>query len=50
VLPTTVERALEAEARGKLTAVVEEAVCALVEDLGLDHAYDPGCRHGVHPM
>jgi hypothetical protein len=48
-LPTATKRALEAKARGKLGAVVEEAVCALIEDLGLDRAYDPGCHHGVQP-
>jgi hypothetical protein len=48
-LLTATERAPEAEARGKLPVVIEEAVCALVEDLGLDQAYDPSCRHGVQP-
>jgi hypothetical protein len=48
-LPTATERALEAKARGKLGAVVEEAVCALIEDLRLDRAYDPDCHHGVQP-
>jgi hypothetical protein len=51
-LPSAAERALAAEARGKLAAAVEEvarprdlvpkeAVCALVEDLGLGRARDP---------